>query len=41
MGERLAHAVRGARLVRVPGGHHGDLFARQAEDLLTQVLSKI
>jgi fermentation-respiration switch protein FrsA (DUF1100 family) len=41
MGERLAHAVRGARLVRVPGGHHGDLFARQAEDLLTQVLSNI
>jgi fermentation-respiration switch protein FrsA (DUF1100 family) len=41
MGERIARAVRGARLLRVPGGHHGDLFAGQREDLLTQVLSSI
>ena len=41
MGERIAGAVRGARLLRVPGGHHGDLFARHGEDLLTRVLSSI
>jgi fermentation-respiration switch protein FrsA (DUF1100 family) len=28
MGERLSTAIPGARLLRVPGGHHGDLFAR-------------
>ena len=33
MGERVASAIRGARLVRVAGGRHGDgdLFARDAE----------
>ena len=41
MGERIARSVRGARLLRVPGGHHGDLFARQGDDLLTRVLSDI
>ena len=30
MGKRIAGAIAGARLVRVSGGHHGDLFAREA-----------
>lgn len=34
MGERLAAAIEGARLVRVAGGHHGDLFARERDRLL-------
>jgi fermentation-respiration switch protein FrsA (DUF1100 family) len=38
MGEQIARVVRGARLVRVPGGHHGDLFARGGEMLLSQIL---
>lgn len=41
MGERIAHAVRGAHLVRVRGGHHGDLFAHRGEELLLEVLSSI
>lgn len=31
MGERLAQEIRGAVLRRVPGGRHGDLFARDPE----------
>src|SRR5437764_130189 len=27
MGENIARAIRGARLARVSGGHHGDVFA--------------
>jgi hypothetical protein len=38
MGEHIARIIRGARLVRIPGGHHGDLFARGGEALLSQVL---
>ncbi len=40
MGERLAGAIRGASLVRVSGGHHGDgdLFTRDGEHLLTEIL---
>ena len=34
MGQRVAGAIEGARLVRVPGGHHGDLFARQGAPLI-------
>jgi fermentation-respiration switch protein FrsA (DUF1100 family) len=41
MGERIARAVRGAQLVRVPGGHHGDLFARDGDTLLSRLLSNI
>ena len=41
MGERIARAVHGACLVRVPGGHHGDLFARGGEPLLSEVLSTL
>ena len=37
MGETIARAIRGARLLRVVGGHHGDLFARDGERLLSEV----
>jgi fermentation-respiration switch protein FrsA (DUF1100 family) len=37
MGERLAHAIRGARLLRIAGAHHGDLFARDGEHLLAEI----
>lgn len=37
MGERLSREIAGARLVRVRGGHHGDLFARDGERLLTEI----
>jgi hypothetical protein len=30
MGERLSHEIPGARLLRVKGGHHGDLFTRDS-----------
>jgi len=36
MGERLSREIRGARLARVKGGHHGDLFARD-DRLLSQI----
>jgi uncharacterized protein len=39
MGERVARAIRGARLVRVRGGHHGDLFARDAARLFDEVVA--
>jgi fermentation-respiration switch protein FrsA (DUF1100 family) len=39
MGERVTRAIRGARLVRVPGGHHGDLFARDAAHLFDEVVA--
>jgi len=38
MGERIAQSIPGARLVRVAGGHHGDLLGRESEGLLTKVL---
>jgi fermentation-respiration switch protein FrsA (DUF1100 family) len=38
MGKAIAGAIRGARLVRVPGGHHGDLFLRDGERLLEELL---
>jgi fermentation-respiration switch protein FrsA (DUF1100 family) len=34
MGRRLASAIAGARLLRVEGGHHGDLFLREPDRLL-------
>jgi fermentation-respiration switch protein FrsA (DUF1100 family) len=37
MGERLARAIRGARLLRIVGAHHGDLFARDGEHLLAEI----
>jgi fermentation-respiration switch protein FrsA (DUF1100 family) len=33
MGERVAAAIAGARIVRVPGAHHGDLFVRDGPRL--------
>ena len=38
MGERIAGAIAGARLLRVRGGHHGDLFAREGDRLLTELV---
>jgi hypothetical protein len=37
MGERLSRAIAGARLVRVSGGHHGDLFLRERERLAREI----
>jgi fermentation-respiration switch protein FrsA (DUF1100 family) len=37
MGERLAREISGARLVRVSGGHHSDLFASDGERLLSEI----
>jgi fermentation-respiration switch protein FrsA (DUF1100 family) len=37
MGERIAGAIAGARLVRVRGGRHGDLFDRDRERLLLEI----
>ncbi|MFT3770353.1 MAG: alpha/beta hydrolase [Minicystis sp.] len=34
MGHRLAEAIAGAKLLRVAGGRHGDLFARERDRLL-------
>ena len=34
MGQRVAEAIDGAQLVRVPGGHHGDLFLRDRARLV-------
>jgi fermentation-respiration switch protein FrsA (DUF1100 family) len=38
MGEKIAGAIAGARLLRVRGGHHGDLFAREGDRLLTELV---
>ncbi len=37
MGERLARELGNARLLRVPGGHHGDLFLREGTRLLAAI----
>ena len=37
MGERLSREIPRARLVRVTGGHHGDLFAREGDRLLSEI----
>jgi uncharacterized protein len=37
MGQRLAGAIAGACLLRVAGGHHGDLFARDGRRLLDAI----
>lgn len=39
MGQRLAQTIRGARLVRIAGGHHGDLFARGGDRLLSEIFA--
>jgi fermentation-respiration switch protein FrsA (DUF1100 family) len=37
MGHRVADAIAGSRFLRVPGGHHGDLFARDGRRLLDAI----
>jgi len=37
MGERIAQSIPGARLVRVRGGHHGDILDRDGDRLLNEV----
>lgn len=37
MGVRVAQAIRGAKLVRIAGAHHGDLFAREGERLIAEI----
>jgi len=37
MGERVARAIAGARFVRVPAAHHGDLFAREGARLFDAI----
>jgi pimeloyl-ACP methyl ester carboxylesterase len=37
MGERVARSIPNARLVRVRGGRHGDLFARERARLLAEL----
>lgn len=37
MGHRLAAAIGGARLLRVAGGRHGDLFVRERDRLLAAI----
>lgn len=37
MGRRLASAIPDAKLLRVPGGRHGDLFLREPERLLAAI----
>jgi pimeloyl-ACP methyl ester carboxylesterase len=37
MGERIAQSIPGARLVRVRGGHHGDVLDRDGDRLLNEL----
>lgn len=37
MGDRVASAIPGARLLRVSGGRHGDLFLREGERLIEAI----
>ncbi len=37
MGERVARAIHGARIVRIARGHHGDLFVRDGKHLLAEM----
>ncbi len=39
MGRRLADAIQGSRLLRVAGARHGDLFARDGERLLGEIVA--
>lgn len=39
MGQRVAGAIEGAQLLRVPGGHHGDLFAKDGAHLVEAMAS--
>jgi uncharacterized protein len=37
MGERLSREIQGARLLRIEGGRHGDLFMREGRRLLAEI----
>ncbi|MFO0554172.1 MAG: alpha/beta hydrolase [Polyangiaceae bacterium] len=37
MGERISETIVDCALVRLPGGHHGDLFGRDGEHLLDEI----
>jgi fermentation-respiration switch protein FrsA (DUF1100 family) len=37
MGERVARAIVGARLLKIAGAHHGDLFVKEAERILHEL----
>ncbi len=37
MGESVAGAIHGARLLRVSGAHHGDLFAREGARFIDEI----
>ena len=37
MGQRIAHAIAGARLVTIAGARHGNLLARDADRILAEV----
>lgn len=39
MGEELARSIPGARLLRVAGAHHGDLFVRDGERLVAEMMA--
>jgi uncharacterized protein len=39
MGQRIAQAIRGAKLVRIAGAHHSDLFAKEADRLLSELIA--
>ena len=39
MGDALARTIEGARLLRVAGGRHGDLFARDRDRLVAEIAS--
>ena len=39
MGTRVTGAIGGAQLLRVSGGHHGDLFAREGAHLVEAMVA--
>lgn len=41
MGERVAAAIRGARLLRIPGGRHGDLWMRAHASIVEAIIQPI
>jgi hypothetical protein len=38
MGQEVAAAIAGARLITVPGGHHNDLFVRDGDRILAAII---
>jgi hypothetical protein len=39
MGEELSHIIPFASLLRVTGGHHGDLLSREGGRVLAEIVS--